>query len=272
LYILSFFLAITTSSCCVCLHLFSVLIHHQFHFFFNNELATTGNLKRTAFRQHLFEKQHQTIYCTASITPLSDKTSHKLATQQLPPTVTTTLVRCSARRAPIDPKVASSTVNTATNVPLPPSHLPIPESPIPSLLPYEDSDDEEYISHYILDVVGDNIFHYDYLPMPDHNPTYALFSQDHHAPPFLMAGTLTLALLHTFQMGALQYFSQRNITADRHVPSIVWGLCDPRIQNWYINNTTRINMLAFNVFMDKVRVKWLMDGWEDIIEDSMLKS
>ena len=108
--------------------------------------------------------------------------------------------------------------------------------------------------------------------MPDHNPTYSLFSQDHHAPPILTTGILTPALLCTFQMGMLQYFSQHNITADKHVSSIVWGLHDPKIQNWYINDTAHINMLVFKAFMDEVRIKWLMDGWEGIIKDSMLKS
>ena len=46
----------------------------------------------------------------------------------------------------------------------------------------------------------------------------------------------------------------------------------PSIQNWYINNTARIGVLIFKVFMDEVRVKWLTDGWEGIIEDSVLKS
>ena len=110
----------------------------------------------------------------------------------------TTLVRHSAQRAVIDPKIMSTTTCTATNVLLPPSHMLTPESPIPTLLPYKDSDDEEYVSHYILNIIGDNIYHYDYLPMPDHNPTYATFSQDYCAPPILTAGTLTPALLHTF--------------------------------------------------------------------------
>src|ERR1700683_4418844 len=103
--------------------------------------------------------------------------------------------------------------------------------------------------------------------MPDHNPTYAIFLRDHCAPPILTACILIPALLHMFQMGALQYFSQRNITADKHVSSIVWGLCDPQIQNWYINNTAHIYALVFKAFVDEVRIKWLTDGWEGIIED-----
>jgi len=87
-----------------------------------------------------------------------------------------------------------------------------------------------------------------------------------------MAGVLTPALLRAFQMGTLEFFSRKTILADKQVPSVVWGLCDARIQNWYINDTTHIDALTFKIFMDEIRTNWLTDGWEGVIEQSILSS
>ena len=67
--------------------------------------------------------------------------------------------------------------------------------------------------------------------MPSDDPTPTVFSQDHKGPPILTAGTLTPGLLCAFHMGALEFFSLKNIPADKHVLSVVWGLHDPHIQN-----------------------------------------
>jgi len=108
--------------------------------------------------------------------------------------------------------------------------------------------------------------------MPAKTTAPALFSQDHKAPPILTPGALTPALLRAFQIGSMQYLVQKNIATDKQVNHVVWGLRDPRVQNWYINDMVSIDALTFTAFMNEVRKNWLLDGWEGVIENSILKS
>jgi hypothetical protein len=123
-----------------------------------------------------------------------------------------------------------------------------------------------------LDIVSDYILHYNYLPMPSNDPTPVIFSQDSKGPLILTVGILTHTLLHAFQMGSLQYFSQKNITADKHVASIIWGLYGPCIQNWYIIDIAHIDALTFKNFMNEIHTNWLTNEWEGIIEQSILNA
>jgi len=136
------------------------------------------------------------------------------------------------------------------------------------LLSDSDSDGDDYTPHYILDVVGNHVLHYDYMPFDSSPP--AIFSQDHKGPPVLTAGALTPALLRAFQIGSMQYFSQKTIAIDKQVASVVWGLRNPRIQNWYMNDTAHIDLLTFNNFMKEIRSNWLTDGWEGSVEQGIL--
>jgi hypothetical protein len=97
-----------------------------------------------------------------------------------------------------------------------------------------------------------------------------IFLQDHKSPLTLTAGVLTPALLRTFHFGSLQYFSQKSIAPDKHVSSVVWGLCDPRIQNWYMNDMARIDKLSIMDFMAEVHSNWLSDGGEGYVEQGIL--
>lgn len=145
-----------------------------------------------------------------------------------------------------------------------------PQSPLVLISCNSDLDNSDYTPHFILDVVRDNILHYDCLHMQTENLTPTVFLQDHKTLPVLMVGALTLALLHAFQMGCLQYFVQKATTVDKQVALVVWGLCDPRIQNWYINDTVHIDKLIFTTFMMEICTNLLTDGWEGHLEQGIL--
>jgi hypothetical protein len=136
------------------------------------------------------------------------------------------------------------TSTIAKHIPLTDS-IPVPcnTSPIPDLVSCSDSDNNNHTPHYILNMVGNNIFHY--LPMPTDSLETAIFSQDYKFPPITTAGAPTPALLCAFQMGSLQHFSRKKVPIPKQVPQIIWGLHDPHIQNWYVNDTAWIDALPF---------------------------
>jgi hypothetical protein len=135
----------------------------------------------------------------------------KLAYHRSLPSTVTSLSTRSTRRAQTEPTNTSTVVKLAKITSTLQSPPPKAPSPIPDLIDCSDSDDDDYVPHYILDVVGDQIFHYDYIPMPAETTAPALFLQDHKAPPILTPGALTPALLRAFQIGSMQYFAQKNI-------------------------------------------------------------
>jgi hypothetical protein len=98
----------------------------------------------------------------------------------------------------------------------------------------------------------------------------AIFSQEYKAPPILTPGVLIPALLCAFQIGASQYFVQKNVPNNKCVAQVIWDLCDPHIQNWHIDNMACINALDFGDFMNEIRANSLVEGWEGVIELSIL--
>ena len=69
-----------------------------------------------------------------------------------------------------------------------------------------------------------------------HHPTYSTMSITEYQqastmkPPVLTPGTVSPEQLHMWEMGCLQYFHHKTISAADQVQYVAWGLHDPRIQ------------------------------------------
>jgi hypothetical protein len=91
-------------------------------------------------------------------------------------------------------------------------------------------------------------------------------------PPFLTAGEVTPEALRAWEMGCIQFFRHKDVPEDEMVGKVIWGMQDPRIQDWYLTNQEEIDVLSFKEFMAEVRRIWLPIGWADTVRRKMLAS
>jgi len=90
--------------------------------------------------------------------------------------------------------------------------------------------------------------------------------------PLLTAGEITPEALHTWEMGCLQFFRQKEIAAKDQVGRVAWNLQDPRVQDWYVNDSERLNALTFAAFMLEVCSYWLPSDWATMVRQKLLLS
>ena len=90
--------------------------------------------------------------------------------------------------------------------------------------------------------------------------------------PLLTAGEITPEALHAWEMGCLQFFRQKEIAAKDQVGRVAWNLQDPRVQDWYVNDSERLNALTFAAFMLEVRSYWLPSDWATMVRQKLLSS
>lgn len=73
-----------------------------------------------------------------------------------------------------------------------------------------------------------------------------------HKAPLVTAGDITPEALCSWEMGCKQYFRIKTITTADQVANVAWNLQDLHVQDWYSNDTDRLNGLSFDAFMLEV--------------------
>lgn len=66
-------------------------------------------------------------------------------------------------------------------------------------------------------------------------------------------------------MGCHQFFRHKDIPEDEQVGKVVWGMQEPSVQEWYLNDQERLDKLSFDKYIAEVRAYWLPSDWADII-------
>ncbi|KAG1718917.1 hypothetical protein EDD22DRAFT_792022, partial [Suillus occidentalis] len=91
-------------------------------------------------------------------------------------------------------------------------------------------------------------------------------------PPFLTPGDITPEVLRTWEMGCRQYFKHKAVPADEQVGKVAWGMQEPAIQEWYLNDQERMDKLTFDAYIAEVRAYWLPWDWADSTRQKLLSS
>ncbi|KIK38836.1 hypothetical protein CY34DRAFT_90294, partial [Suillus luteus UH-Slu-Lm8-n1] len=91
-------------------------------------------------------------------------------------------------------------------------------------------------------------------------------------PPFLTPGDITPEALRSWEVGCRQYFKHKAVPGEEQVGKVAWGMQEPSIQDWYINDQERMDKLSFDKYMKEVRAYWLPTDWADITRQKLLSS
>lgn len=91
-------------------------------------------------------------------------------------------------------------------------------------------------------------------------------------PPFLTPGDITPEALRSWEVGCRQYFKHKAVPGEEQVGKVAWGMQEPSIQDWYINDQERMDKLTFVEYMKEVRAYWLPTDWADITRQKLLSS
>ncbi|KAG1801985.1 uncharacterized protein BJ212DRAFT_1487467 [Suillus subaureus] len=91
-------------------------------------------------------------------------------------------------------------------------------------------------------------------------------------PLFLSMGDITPEILCTWEMGCHQYFKHKNIPNKEQVGKVAWGMLEPSVQEWYLNDQEHLDALTFREYMAEVRAYWLPSDWADITWQKLLSS
>ncbi|KAG1804740.1 uncharacterized protein HD556DRAFT_1226393, partial [Suillus plorans] len=91
-------------------------------------------------------------------------------------------------------------------------------------------------------------------------------------PPFLTAGQITPEALRAWEMGCMQFFLHKEVKDDEKVKKVAWGMQDPIVQDWYLNNQEEFDALSFKDYLGEVRDYWLPTDWSDSVRRKMLAS
>ena len=111
-----------------------------------------------------------------------------------------------------------------------------------------------------------------------HRPTYSMMSITEYQqasttkPLVLTPGMVSPEQLCMWEMGCLQYFHHKMISAADQIQYVVWGLHDPRIQQWCAIDAGHLNALDFTSFMAELRDYWLPTDWATDLRLKMLSS
>ncbi|KAG1781465.1 hypothetical protein EV702DRAFT_1192955 [Suillus placidus] len=90
--------------------------------------------------------------------------------------------------------------------------------------------------------------------------------------PFLTAGQITPEALRAWEMGCTQFFLHKEVKDNEKVKKIAWGMQDPIVQDWYLNNQAKFDALTFKEYIAEVRTYWLPTDWADAVHRKMLAS
>jgi hypothetical protein len=110
---------------------------------------------------------------------------------------------------------------------------------------------------------------------PNTAPVHVLATcpiQDSTKPPVVTAGKLLPDVLRQWEVACLVYFMHKKVEKGEQVSRVAWGLQDPLMQIWYLEDRERIDKLTFNAFILEVRNSWLKPGWEDDLRQDLHSS
>lgn len=91
-------------------------------------------------------------------------------------------------------------------------------------------------------------------------------------PPSLTAGEISPEVFRQWEVGCRQFFMHKEIPDNEMVKKVAWGMQEPIIQDWYLNDQDRFNKLSFAEYLKEVRDHWLPTDWEDTVRQKMLSS
>ncbi|KAG1793834.1 uncharacterized protein HD556DRAFT_1191829, partial [Suillus plorans] len=91
-------------------------------------------------------------------------------------------------------------------------------------------------------------------------------------PPSLTAGEISPEVFRAWEMGCRQFFMHKEIPEGEMVKKVAWGMQEPIIQDWYLNDQDRFNKLSFADYIKEVRAYWLPADWADSVRQKMLSS
>lgn len=91
-------------------------------------------------------------------------------------------------------------------------------------------------------------------------------------PPSLTAGEISPEVFRAWEMGCRQFFMHKEIPEGEMVKKVAWGMQEPIIQDWYLNDQDRFNKLSFADYIKEVRAYWLPADWADSVRQKMLLS
>lgn len=91
-------------------------------------------------------------------------------------------------------------------------------------------------------------------------------------PPALSAGQITPEVLRAWENGCTQFFLHKEVKDDKKVKKVAWGMQDPIVKDWYLNDQAKLDALTFAEYMKEVRMYWLPTDWADTVRRKMLAS
>ncbi|KAG1789418.1 uncharacterized protein HD556DRAFT_1447033 [Suillus plorans] len=91
-------------------------------------------------------------------------------------------------------------------------------------------------------------------------------------PPSLTAGEISPEVFRAWEMGCRQFFMHKEIPEGEMVKKVAWGMQEPIIQDWYLNDQDRFNKLSFADYIKEVHAYWLPADWADSVRQKMLSS
>ncbi|KAG2352244.1 hypothetical protein BDR07DRAFT_1498820 [Suillus spraguei] len=89
-------------------------------------------------------------------------------------------------------------------------------------------------------------------------------------PPFLTPGPLTPEALRAWEMACAQFFLHKEVKDDEQVKRVAYGMQEPVIQDWYLNDWANFNKLSFKDYLAEVCTYWLPTDWADTIRRTLL--
>ena len=111
-------------------------------------------------------------------------------------------------------------------------------------------------------VLSDSSSDYEMSTQSQVDPDVASVEQcDQIKPPMLTGGKVSVQVLQDFGDSCESYFFHKEIAADKQVTSIIMGIKDHHIKDWYHANKATVNALTFDTFMSQLHTRLLKDGW-----------
>ena len=109
------------------------------------------------------------------------------------------------------------------------------------------------------------------LPPADPN-TAQLEQADQTKPLVLTAGKVTPQILHEWEEACDGYFYHKKVKAEDQVHTVVLGLKDYCVADWYRASQVEVIALTFDEFKTALHKKLLKKDWEHIIKQEVLSS
>ncbi|KAG1760460.1 hypothetical protein EDD22DRAFT_781129, partial [Suillus occidentalis] len=87
-----------------------------------------------------------------------------------------------------------------------------------------------------------------------------------------MLGDLTPEAICKWEMGCRQYFKHKEVPTNEQVGKVAWGMQEPSIQDWYLNDQDHMDSLTFTEYMAEFHAYWLPSDWDDVTHQKLLSS